>query len=253
MSPPTVCVSDIHGAFFTLIRLLNQVAAQHPGARLVSLGDEIDRGPHSRQVVEFMMEHQIPSTASNHIDLCLAYSAHTRRGFKSHCSRFYARDVWLGNGGDFALGNWPLMRDPGDGGGPYQHDNWMPDEVLKWMQALPPYLFLDGLDEQGRRCLASHTGYALEADDGGWMGALWGRHPGDGPFPEDGHFRVFGHNREREPAWTDRSVCIDTGAAYEGYRTLTAFLWPSKTLVQQAFDETPVEQRFKVVGGCLTP
>ncbi len=112
---------------------------------------------------------------------------------------------------------------------------------------------LDTLDEQGRKCLASHTGYGLGGDTGHWMSALWGRHPSDGDFPEDGMYRVHGHTRVSEVVVGDKVTNIDSGAAYDGYRVLTAFLWPSKALVQQPFDETPVEPRFTVVGGCLTP
>jgi serine/threonine protein phosphatase 1 len=238
-------VTDVHGAFYTLIRLLNQVATQHPGARLISLGDEIDRGPHSRAVVEFMMANEIPSVSSNHIDLCLAYSAHAKRGYKARCTRYYDRDVWLWNGGEEAFASWEPNQSE------WRHG--LPKEVLDWMAVRPPYMVLDTLDEQGRKCLASHTGYGLEADDEGWFGALWGRHPDDGPFPDDNLYRVHGHTRVREVVVGDKVTNIDSGAAYDGYRTLTAFIWPTKQLVQQAFDETPVEPTFTMVDGCLVP
>lgn len=242
-----IAVSDVHGAWFTLVRLLNQCARQYPGARLISLGDEIDRGPHSRQVVEFMMAHRIPSVQSNHIDLCLAFSAHTKRGYHAKCPSYYDRDVWLYNGGEDALASWQP-----------DESKWregLPKDVLDWMAALPPYIVVDEVDEEGRKLLGSHTGYGLAADQGtsaGWFGALWGRYPGDGPFPEDGYYRVWGHNRVRAVEnYPGVGQCIDTGAAYKGYGTLTAFHWPSKALVQQPYDESPVKPSFKVVAGCI--
>lgn len=241
-----ILISDVHGAFNTLIRLLNQVAKLHPGARLVLLGDLVDRGPSSRQVVEFAMQNAIPTVSGNHEDLLLAYSEHARRGYKARCAWYYDHDVWLYNGGDYALGNWPYSREGRRDG------NRVPDDVLNWMRALPPYLILDEVDERGRKLLCSHTGYGLDADKDtrdGWLSALWGRHPDDGDFPSDGLYRAFGHNRGREVRFTEDSCMFDTGAAYKGYGTLTAFLWPTKVTIQQPFDESPVEQHFKVIDG----
>ncbi len=252
-----ILISDLHGCYSTMVRLLNQCAKLHPGEKLAFLGDLIDRGLNSRAVVEFAMKHKIPTVKGNHEDLCLAYSAHTRRGTKAQCANYYDRDVWLLNGGNHALGNWPLMRDPGDGDGPYLHDNWIPDDVLQWMQALPPYIIPDApLDDKGRKLLLSHTGFGLAADSGHWINALWGRHSlGEGDFPDDNHFRVFGHTQEHQPNITESFAMIDTGAAYamRGMGIMTAFIWPSKAIVQQVFDESPVEIQFKIVDGCVYP
>ncbi len=84
MSAPLILISDVHGCYYTLVRLLNRCLALHPGAQLVLLGDLIDRGPHSRRVVEFAMRNQIPTVMGNHEDLALAYSEHHRRGYRAH-------------------------------------------------------------------------------------------------------------------------------------------------------------------------
>lgn len=249
MSAGVICISDCHGTWFTLVRLLNTCAAQYPGVRLILLGDTIDRGPNSRAVVGFAMANAIPTTLGNHESLALAFSSH--KGYDARCATYYDRDVWLYNGGEETLANW--LPD---------ETEWrkgLPKDVLDWMAGLPPYIVVEEKDEQGRKLLASHTGYGLEADHGtpqGWFGALWGRHEyGDGEFPEDGYYRVFGHTQKREAVVTDKWAMVDTGAAYakRGLGTLTAFHWPSKALVQQAFDESPVEPRFKVARGCIVP
>lgn len=248
---PVVLVSDCHGCWFTLVRLLNQVVVAHPGARLMLLGDEIDRGPHSRQVVEFAMANAISTVMGNHIDLALAYSEHTRRGYRAKCASYYERDIWLYNGGDYALGNWPHFREG------RREGNVIPKEVLDWMQALPPYIISDLVDDKGRKGLFSHTGYGLDADlntSDGWFRALWGRHAhGDGDFPDDGYHRVFGHTQAKEVRFGEGWHMVDTGAAYKAYGNMTAFIWPTKQTVVQGFDESPCEQRFAVVCGRLTP
>ncbi len=244
-----VLVSDCHGSFYTLVRLLNRVVASHPGAQLILLGDLIDRGPHSRQVVEFAMSNAIPTVMGNHEHLALAYyDLVPWRGF-------YAHKVWLHNGGENTLGNWPVYDSAGVAVG-----NDVPKDVLAWMQALPYYLKPDAaLDSRGRRLLVSHTGYGLDVDGKGrdlWFRALWGRHSlGDGDFEDDGWFRPIGHTKVKEPMVDDDHgfAYVDTGAAYRGYGTLTAFLWPTKTVVQQQFDESPIKPTFKVKDGCLVP
>jgi diadenosine tetraphosphatase ApaH/serine/threonine PP2A family protein phosphatase len=127
----------------------------------------------------------------------------------------------------------------------------VPDDVLDWMEKLPPYLYPSNqLDANGLRLLLSHTGYGLEADTGNWYQALWGRHVyGEGVFPDDGRFRVVGHTGTRAPILKEKFVYYDTGAAYGG--GLTGFLWPSKTCLYQVHDETPVEPTFTLQSGGL--
>ncbi len=252
MSELICCLSDLHGTYGTMIRLLNQVARSHPGAKLVFLGDLVDRGPNSRAVVEFAINHSILTTCGNHEDLCLAYSAHKQRGYVAHCPMYYDRDVWLWNGGENALGNWPTYRKTDDGLR-YQNGNRLPKKVLDWMALLPPYIIIDTKDENGLKLCVSHTGYGLEADNNtsiGWFGALWGRHPSEGPFPKDNYYRVYGHSRTDKPIVTSTYAQIDTGSAYGG--GLTAFIWPTKETIYQRYDESVVEQEFKVNNGCIS-
>ena len=98
---PIICISDIHGCYYTLIRLLDKCPKP---ARLFFLGDLIDRGPHSRLVIEFAINNEIPTCFGNHESLCLDF--YNR---KSRCSEYYERGVWLNNGGDKAVKNWPII------------------------------------------------------------------------------------------------------------------------------------------------
>ncbi len=263
MTDDCLVVGDIHGGWFTLVRLLNKAPK---GLKVVFHGDLIDRGPNSRKVVEFAMDKAIPTCLGNHCDLCLAFY-----GRKARCASFYERGIWLSNGGDKAVKNWPTIdsrgktevvrhRDRGIGG-------CVPDDVLTWMESLPPYLTpSDQLDDKGRELLVSHTGYGLCAnreDRDGWMTALWGRYPFDGPFAsdpatgeprDDGFHRVFGHTPCKQVITNQMWHNIDTGSVYgdRGGGKLSALLWPSKTIIDQVFDETPCEQTFQIVEGRLT-
>lgn len=264
MSLPTdlqiCCLSDLHGCFNTMVRLLN--AAPKP-FQLILLGDLIDRGPSSRKVVEFAMANAIPTVMGNHESLALAFYQRNAR-----CANMYDHGVWLDNGGKNTIPNWPTL-DKRNRSTPaayqrYNRDQYLggrvPDEVLDWMEGLPAYLYPSTqMDANGRRLLASHTGYGLEADNGHWFTALWGRHGLDAPpFPDDGLFRCYGHTPRKAAEITDQYAMIDTGCAYTSKRGerghLTGMMWPSKALIVQPYDETPVKAAFTVSsGGVITP
>lgn len=236
-----------------MLRLLNAIPKPF---KLILLGDLIDRGPHSRQVVEFAMQNGIPTVLGNHESLALAFYNHDAR-----CGDMYDRGVWLDNGGDKAVRGW-LTIDKRTLTGPQIAQaeaigGRVPDAVLAWMEALPAYIKgpEDQLDSNGRRLLASHTGYGLDADKGDWFSALWGRHiEGDGDFPDDGYWRPVGHTIVKAAQITDTYGYIDTGAAYgsRGYGVLSALMWPTKEVFTQPFDETAVAPQFSVVDGVLT-
>lgn len=209
-----------------MLRLLDKVAVQWPGCNLIFGGDLIDRGIHSRQVVEYAMAHRIPTVCGNHENLALFHH-------KRIDSAIYGEPhIWLLNGGIDALKSWGQ-----------EPDGKLPSKVLDWMAALPYYLEFD----EGK-LLVSHTGHGkakkarkgLFGEEEPLDMLLWYR---DTHFEDDGAFRVFDHTQEAEPVITDTYAMIDTGAAYSGrgYGTMTAFHWPTKQVIQQDYDESPLE------------
>lgn len=203
MPPNLIVISDIHGCYRTLLRLLDKCPRTHTP---VFAGDLIDRGPHSRQVVEFAIRHQIPTVAGNHEDLMLV-----SRGLQTAA---HDKDAWYYNGALQTLESYP------SGKSLQRH--------IKWINVLPLFIHYPGL-------LVSHTGHGLNPHR---TNAVWDRHM---EFPDDGLFRIFGHTPRKEPVVTATYANIDTGAAYKsrGYGKLTAMLWPEKMIVQQDHDETP--------------
>jgi serine/threonine protein phosphatase 1 len=106
-------IGDVHGRLDLLRRLLATLEADAAGpapsaVRIVFLGDLIDRGPHSRQVLELVRLLQrrdptrIVALAGNHEDLLLA----SVRGDAG------AQRAWLRTGGDATLRSYRL--DPAD-------------------------------------------------------------------------------------------------------------------------------------------
>ena len=65
-------IGDIHGCFYTLTELYNKIKSKYPDIPVFSVGDLVDRGNNSFEVVEFVKEKEIQFTAGNH-DLMFYY------------------------------------------------------------------------------------------------------------------------------------------------------------------------------------
>jgi len=85
-------ISDIHGCYDHLIRLLNMIPPLQPDDKLIFLGDYIDRGPKSYEVVEHLLslpKEQTIFLKGNHEDLMLEYID----------GSYEAYECWMRNGG----------------------------------------------------------------------------------------------------------------------------------------------------------
>jgi serine/threonine protein phosphatase 1 len=168
MANRTYAIGDIHGDLEQLTRLLQRLPPLDADDTLVFLGDYVDRGPHSAQVIEFVRK-TLPQTTSARIV--------TLRG--NH------EDAWL----RVVSRGWPEFVYPaGNGclsclrsftGGPEVTDDRTPDDdevhamlqgsffppdVIAWMNALP-YWYED------QHAIYVHAG--LPRRNGQWL------HPSD--------------------------------------------------------------------------
>ena len=214
--PIYVLVSDLHGMWYTLQALLAKVDEHLKGApyQVICLGDLVDRGPYSRQVVEWAMANKIPTAQGNHEHLCVDYHLNQLAGKKSD----YQEGIWLMNGGIKCLTSWT--------GKPFERRSRLPRAAVAWMAALPLCI---QLPEYPELCL-SHTGHGLITKDSQHTAfdAVWSRST---EFPKDGLTRVYGHTPIKRIDTSGDAICIDTGAAYGG--RLSTLLWPSRHVIDQ--------------------
>ncbi len=87
-------IGDIHGCYFTLKELYQEIKNKYPDIKVYSVGDLVDRGNKSYEVVEFVLENNILFTPGNH-DYMFYYF------FKEPTSVF-ARS-WVFNGSEATL------------------------------------------------------------------------------------------------------------------------------------------------------
>jgi len=113
-------IGDIQGNYRTLLALLKQMPDDDP----VSVGDMIDRGPRSMEVLEFFRNHG-KALLGNHEHMMLDY----------FCDRGnYMPGLWLMNSGDATLNSLGLER-----------SGSLPEILQDFLESLPLLLIRDGL------------------------------------------------------------------------------------------------------------
>jgi serine/threonine protein phosphatase 1 len=196
----TLAIGDIHGCHAALTALLAQVRPQ-PDDKLIFLGDYIDRGPASRQVIETLLElkelHSPVFLRGNHEVMLLEARAD-----------FAESKRWKNYGGLEMLESYAANYDA-------DWPSLIPDAHWKFIEATAKYLetdrhiFVHGsldadldMEEQSDRMLYWEYFQLLE------------RH-------KSGKKIVCGHTRQASGKINDKgfAVCIDTGPANGGWLT----------------------------------
>lgn len=88
-------IGDIGGNFLTLKALVEKM----PQAELTCLGDPNDRGPRSREVIEFLMNNG-RTVQSNHAHMMTEAWQHSATPHMQ--PRYYDKDIWPGQNGGMA-------------------------------------------------------------------------------------------------------------------------------------------------------
>ncbi len=211
-------VGDIHGRADLLAarhdHILDDAAAAAAGRKvLVYLGDYVDRGPWSFEVVDMLIEaplegFEIVHLKGNHEDFLLRF-------LEEGPEEDSEADLWFINGGDFTLQSYevPLLTLPFGLAGletvrsafraalPQSHREFF--EGLKMIHVEGDYLFVHAgirpgvpLDEQDEEDLLWIREGFLDSDD------------------DFGHMVVHGHTPEVDPDVHPNRIGIDTGAVF---------------------------------------
>ena len=201
----TYAIGDVHGCLGKLARLIDG-CLQHGGnepARFVFIGDYVDRGPHSREVVELLMQAQrerpgeVVCLRGNHEAIMLE-AVHTGDD-----------RLWLVNGASYTYASYGI-----------EQATDMPAAHVAWVAALP--LSFD----DGRRYFV-HAGIDPDVplDAQTERARLWIREPFLSSTRDHGRLIVHGHTPSATglPDVRPNRVNIDTGAVYGGPLTAAVF------------------------------
>ena len=223
---PFDLIGDVHGCHNELTTLLAELGydttsrpIRHPdGRQAVFLGDLVDRGPGTPEVLEVAMSMVDAGSA-----LCILGNHENKLG-----RALAGRNVKVSHGLAESLA---------------QLENQPPEfraRVAEFIDGLVSHYVLDG-----GRLVVAHAGLP-ERYHGRTSGrvrsiALYGDTDGETdefglpvryPWADDYRGKatvVYGHTPVPEAEWVNNTICLDTGAVFGG--SLTALRWPEKELV----------------------
>ena len=202
-------IGDIHGQFYKLVDLLDIINPDKDDT-IVFLGDYIDRGSFSYNVIEHLIAysetHKCIFLKGNHEDMFMDYMSGINE------------DVFTRNGGMRTVDTYHEM---GYDIHPrtYYRDRTLPDTHMTFFQQLKVYHETDDY-------IFVHAGLTpnvpLEQQREDTM--LWIRFSFIMSEYDWGKRVIFGHTPDDRVLIEDNKICIDTGAAYGG--KLTAIKLP---------------------------
>jgi serine/threonine protein phosphatase 1 len=201
----TYAIGDIHGSYGKLRDLLGHCTKHRGGTeyRMVFLGDYIDRGPDSREVVNLLIDtqsqapDQVICLRGNHEDMLIS-AVHDGD-----------HEPWLANGGGMTLASYGVRR----------ADEILPTH-LDWFTALP----VATADEKHFFVHAGvRPGVPLQQQSE--YDLLWIREPFLSDPRDHGLYVVHGHTpiRSGVPELRRNRLNLDTGAYYGGPLTAAVF------------------------------
>ncbi|MDJ0578095.1 MAG: metallophosphoesterase family protein [Xenococcaceae cyanobacterium MO_234.B1] len=114
-----IIIGDVHGHYDTLLALMESMAP-NANDQIYFLGDLIDRGPKSAQVVDFVIKNQYKCLLGNHEEMLLDVVGSGETSVELY-------QGWLYSGGNATVAS---------------YDSKIPQEHLDWMKSLPLYLDL---------------------------------------------------------------------------------------------------------------
>lgn len=209
---PFCVIGDIHGRLDLLERLVTALPSDIP---ILSVGDMVDRGEQSAQVLRYVFDHpRMSAIMGNHEAMMLNFLADP----ETHGRR------WLRNGGLQTLASFGIAgaTETSDGetlirarDSLYQE---IGEEIVAWITDLE-YTFMSGNVVVAHAGADPNTDLSEQSPDT----FIWG-HPDFRRTPRhDGIWVVHGHTIVDDPKVADGRISIDTGAYATGVLTAVVF------------------------------
>ncbi len=217
-----IAIGDIHGCCRTAEALLEKLES-FPDRKLIFIGDYIDRGPCSREVVDLMLDLEKSRDCvflrGNHEQMLLDALEQEDRGHYM---------IWMNNGGMQTLHSYEISsKQPGVSEIPSDHLDFY--RRTQFYYTTEEYFFVHaGLSPE--RLIAE----SIE-DPSCRHQFLWSRDHLNVLEPVWEKKVVFGHTVRPEPIRRPEMIGIDTGCVYDGpgYGRLTAVVLPEEQFVHQ--------------------
>ena len=237
-------IGDVHGEYKTLLALLEKIPKD---SEIIFVGDLIDRGLQSREVVALVREKGYKVVKGNHentVSKCaepfIEFLEHKSKlsTLNPHCIKESSRmATYLSYG---------LVTLDEDGNYKFNHDNIEGIKQLRedalWMRDLPIYIELDAKHPSGKKVVVSHSHIShlwhLRHDERQKeefaYEVMWNRETEVNK--EANIFNVYGHTPQKHGVKiTEEYAIVDTGCCFahiSGYGKLSAYCVESGEVVE---------------------
>lgn len=198
MSADIYAIGDIHGHLDSLERLMEKIEPDLEKDQLVFMGDYIDRGPHSKGVVDYILRLRNAAPRQNVVCLKGNHEAMFLNFLKGEDMELFLLNGGLSTIKEYWGRNWDQLEKlvlPPD------HEAFFRE--LQLYYETPDYIFVHG---------GLKPGVPLEAQDEEDL--LWIRGEFITALDDFGRKVVFGHTPFRQPLVLPNKIGIDTGAVY---------------------------------------
>lgn len=227
-------IGDIAGYYHTMLALLEKMPQGIP----LCVGDMIDRGPRSKEVLEFFRQPNRITLMGNHEHMMVD-------SYKK--SRIYDDYIWFYNGGRHTVRSLLALKIEDED--PINWRDLIDPALIHWMASLSPYIEL-GERSDGLKGFISHAPpFSLELISRAsevnqfeigkmnyWTldhSMIWNRME---PIRFDGFYQISGHNSHWGlKRFVDKDgefgMCIDSSES----SILTGVHWPTMEVYQQEY------------------
>lgn len=211
-----IAIGDIHGCFQSMEGLLEKLSS-YKNRQFIFVGDYIDRGPASKEVVSRLLKFQ------QEVDCIFLRGNHEQMLLDAVQND--EKSLWMMNGGRTTLASYDMNNRITD----FPENHWQFYKDTKMFYETDNYFFVHaGLSP------AKTIAQSLK-DEAERQEFLWERsHLNAFETPWEKTV-VFGHTPRPRPLKKERMIGIDTGCVYDkmGYGKLTAVKLPEEEFIQQ--------------------
>lgn len=206
-------IGDVHGCYYTLLKLIDKLPLD---AKLIFVGDLCDKGNFSKEVIEFVMQNNFPCVKGNHEHL---YEKYILDAVKKNIHSPWSEDIRYG--GKACIQS-------------YKGEVELIEKHLAWIATLPTYI------EVGKYFITH--GFALDLykhkdDKTYYNDFLLKRYYKDTKEPEveEDIINVFGHCIFSQVQKGKKFFALDTGCSSGGF--LSALCLQTQEIIQEKMDK----------------
>ncbi len=235
----TYIIGDVHGEYDTLLALVDKLPDD---AELIFVGDLVDRGTKSKEVIKFVRENNYQCCMGNHEELMIQYGTSFIKTYPNPPAIGFLH-MWLNNGGKQALLSYDIIEIINGKVECKENENGFKQfkDDIEWLKTLPLYIKIPKIKKDGKKIIISHAScgnvwHHHDNPDGQETFreyALWNRNL---PYENCEIFNIFGHTMVEEVELNKHYINVDTGCCNTkevGYARLSAYCIETGKVVTQ--------------------